>query len=429
MAQIFDIIVVNEAEGCLNAVTNQYSITGCNQNIIVKFDGLNNAVGPFDVYVGSTGTTAIYVGVTRTEMIYGVVLTLSDPAASCGTPTPTPTPTVTPTSQTPTPTQSPSLTPTKTVTPSVSPTLTSTPTVTPTYTPTNTLTPTPSVTNTATPSVTPTNTASPTVTPSNTVTKTPTVTPTKTVTQTPTVTASNTQTPSVTPTNTQTPTVTPTNTATPTPTLTQTPTATPPPLQALIFMESGDDALATGTIYSDVVTYMITTGATSWFGFQTSGLPNFANPADIVDFKLWMDWPGFVTGTTNVPPTIQQSIPQSNGGTDSYGNSIEAYKFLTTQIAANTTTGNIYYVVLAPYPMTNNQVYSNIGISYTNTPTVLITTTTDSGVRSVNIGYTGPYWANTNYRVYSQSPNNGFNVGAAGVTDSTNNYFRGGTLI
>ena len=79
--------------------------------------------------------------------------------------------------------------------------------------------------------------------------------------------------------------------------------------------------------------------------------------------------------------------------------------------------------------MTNNQVYSNIGISYTNTPTVLTTTSTDTGLRSTNIAYTSAYWPNTNYRVYSQSPNNGFNIGAAGVADTTNNYFRGGTLV
>lgn len=426
MAEIYDIIVVNEADGCLNSVTNQYTITGCNQTVVVKFDGTNNAVGPFDIYTGSTGTTAIYTGVTRTEMIYGVVLTLTDPSAFCGTPTPTPTPTVTPTSQTPTPTQSPSLTPTTTVTPSVSPTLTSTPTVTPTYTPTNTLTPTPSVTNTATPSVTPTNTASPTVTPTNTVTRTPTVTPTKTVTQTPTVTASNTQTPSVTPTNTTTPTVTPTNTTTPTNTLTPTPSTTPPPLKALIFMESGDDALGTGPTSTDILSYMLA-GASNWYGFQTSGPPTF--PTDVNDFLYYMDWPGFYSGTTNVPAVIQQSIPQSGGGTDSYGNTIEAYKFYTTQIPANSTTGNIYYVVLAPLSMTNNQVYSNIGINYSNAPNSLVVTTTDSGLRAQNINYSGSNWVNSTYRVYSQSQNNGFNTGVAGLTDTTNNYFRGGTLI
>jgi hypothetical protein len=360
-------------------------------------------------------------------MIYGVVLTLTDPSAFCGTPTPTPTPTVTPTSATPTPTQSPTLTPTNTLTPSVTATITQTPTVTPTYTPTNTATPTPSVTKTSTPSVTPTNTASPTVTPTNTITRTPTVTPTKTVTQTPTVTATNTQTPSVTPTNTQTTTVTPSVTQTNTPTLTMTPTATLPPLQALIFMESGDDATGAGPANTDILTYMLAGATNFWYGFQSSGLPTF--PAQLSDFLYWMNWPGFYTGTTNVPAVIKQTIPQSGGGTDSYGNTIEAYKFYTTQIPANSTTGNIYYVVLAPKSMTNNQIYDNIGINYNNAPNSLVTTTTDSGVRAQDINYSGSNWVNSTYRVYTQSPSNGFNIGVAGVTDATNNYFRGGTLI
>jgi len=230
MGQIFDIIVVNEASGCLNAVTSQYNITGCNQNIVVKFNGTNNAVGPFDIYVGSTGSTAVYSGVTRTEMIYGVVLTLSDPAAGCGTPTPTPTPTKT---------QTPTVTPTNTETPTVTPTNTQTPTVTPTNTQTPTLTPTPSVTigltptssesatPTPTPTVTPTNTLTPTSTVTPTVT--PTITPTITPTNTPTNTETSTPTPTLTPTNTQTPTntPTPTNTVTPSVTASETPTQTP----------------------------------------------------------------------------------------------------------------------------------------------------------------------------------------------------------
>ena len=426
MAQIYDIIVVNEADGCLNSVTNQYTITGCNQTVVVKFDGTNNAVGPFDIYTGSTGTTAIYTGVTRTEMIYGVVLTLTDPSAFCGTPTPTPTPTLTPTSQTPTPTPTPSFTPTNTTTPSVTPTLTNTPSVTTTNTLTPTPTPTVTASSTVTPTVTPSNTQTPTVTPSVTPTRTLTPTPTRTATMTPSVTATNTSTPTVTPSNT--PTYTPTTSVTPTNTVTptQTPTATLPPLQALIFMESGDDAGGTGPANTDILTYMLA-GATSWFGFQNSGLPVF--PGDLSDFLYWMDWPGFYTGTTNVPSTIKQTIPQSGGGTDSYGNTIEAYKFYTTQIPANSTTGNIYYVVLAPKSMTNNQVYSNIGINYNNAPNSLITTTTDSGVRGQDIVYSGSNWVNSTYRVYTQSPNNGFNTGVAGVTDTTNNYFRGGTLI
>ena len=155
MAEIYDIIVVNEASGCQNAVTNQYTITGCNQTVLVKFNGTNNAVGPFDIYTGSTGTTAVYTGVTRTEMIYGVVLTLTDPSAFCGTPTPTPTPTITPSSVTPTPTPTSTVTPTPSVTIGLTPTPTPSVTIgiTPTPTSTTTPTPTPSITPSSTPSV------------------------------------------------------------------------------------------------------------------------------------------------------------------------------------------------------------------------------------------------------------------------------------
>jgi len=190
-------------------------------------------------------------------------------------------------------------------------------------------------------------------------------------------------------------------------------------------MESGDDAVFGPNANTDIGTYMLA-NASGWFGFQTSGAPNF--PTDVNDFLIWMDWPGFTGGTANVPAVITASIPQSGGGTDSYGNTIEAYKFLTTEIPANSTTGNVWYVVLAPLSMTNNQVYQTIGIDYANAPTSLSNITTDSGIRASNIVYTGSNWPNTTYRVYTQSQNNGFNVGAFGVTDSTNNYFRGGTL-
>lgn len=65
MAVTYDIIVVNEADGCLNSVTQQYTVTACTQYVIVRFDGTNNAIGPFDIYTGTTGTTAVYSAATR----------------------------------------------------------------------------------------------------------------------------------------------------------------------------------------------------------------------------------------------------------------------------------------------------------------------------------------------------------------------------
>jgi hypothetical protein len=350
------------------------------------------------------------------------------------TPTITPTPSVTPTTTTtPTPTTTPTVT--STVTPTTTPTTTPTPTITPTTTITPTVSPTVTPTTTVTPTITPTSTVTPTVTPTTTPTPTTTVTPTVTSTVTPTTTPTSTVTPTITPTTTITPSVTPTITPTVTPTTTVTPTITPTvtpspaALQALIFMESDGDATGGGTESDDILLYMLANGTGNWYGFQSSGLPDLTDANQLSDLLTWMDWPGFVTGTTNVPPAILTTIPQTTTGTnDSFGNPIEAYKFVTTEIPAGTTTGNIYYAILAPTLMTNSQVYSQIGINYNNAPLSLVNTSTDSGLRGTNVVYTGSNWPNTTYRVYSNSPGNNFNLGAPGVTDNTNNYFRGSTL-
>jgi hypothetical protein len=245
----------------------------------------------------------------------------------------------------------------------------------------------------------------------------PTPTPTTvTTTPTPTITLTPTITPTITPTTPLTPTITPTI------------TPTPPNLKALIFMESSDEATFGGNGDTDIATYMLNNGNGYWFGFQVSGIPILTDPNYLADFNIWLDWPGFYTGTTNVPPVIKAVVPQTSGGNDSFGNSIEAYKFVTTEVIGGTITGNIQYVVLAPSILTNNQVYSSIGINYNNSPATLTYTLTDNVLDSVNVIYTGSNWANTTYRVYSQSPSNGFDNGNAGIVDSTNNYFRGGTL-
>lgn len=274
-------------------------------------------------------------------------------------------------------------------------------------------------------------------------TPTPTITTTPTNTGTPGLSPSVTPTNTITPTNTATPTVTPTNTATPglspsqTPTHTATPTNTPTPtspvLDVLIFMESSDDVLFTGPDNTDLGSYMVNNGAINWFGYQMSGIPSFVNPATsaqtMSDYLLWMDWPGFVYGTPNVPPVITQMVPQTGGGTDSFGNSIEAYKFITTEISGNTTTGNVYYIVMGPLSKTNNQLYQTIGINYNDSPNALLNTYTENIIRNTNIIYSGINWGNTTYRIYTQSAGNGFNIGISGVDDNSNNFFRGGLLL
>ena len=77
--------------------------------------------------------------------------------------------------------------------------------------------------------------------------------------------------------------------------------------------------------------------------------------------------------------------------------------------------------------MTNNQTYDKVGISYVGNTAAVPLTNTDLDTRAQNIVYSGSNFVNTTYRIYTNSSN--WNVGAPGVFDTTNNYFRGGTLI
>jgi hypothetical protein len=452
MGQIYDIIVVNEASGCLNAVTNQYTITGCNQNIIVRFDGINNAVGPFDIYVGSTGTTAVYTGVTRTEMIYGVVLTLSDSGAGC-TPTPTPTQTPTPTPTDPmtgvttTPSPTPTITPTNTNTPTNTSTNTPTPTPTPTNTTTPTNTGTPTQTPTPTQTVTQTNTGTPTQTPTQTVTPTNTKTPTPTPTNTPTNTKTPTPTPTNTPTNTGTPTQTPTNTTTPTNTITQTQTPTPTntetptntptqtptptptnqPFFAYLFIETGGPSGAGGPI-SNLSSWMVSQGS-SWKGYNTvPAAPSTVQATFDIQMNAYISYSGW-TGNLALgqePAIIQSPIPKTSGGVDSYGNAKVAYTFETVQIpsGAFTAASNNWVTVFVSTGGTNGQKYSTI--TNGTSAGAMASRTMNTSYNSLLVNYSG----NTNipagtYRMYTTYIGTDFRL----TTGVLPNYFRGGTLV
>ena len=465
MATNVTIYVVNRQIGCDNEVYQIISANPCD-DFLVQLVETSVGTGPFDIFIDSLDNTPIETGISRENLIIGITLILN-----CNTPTFTPTPTITPGATipfTPTPTKTATQTPTPSQTIGSTPPVTPTPTQTRTQTPTNTTsvtstptntisqTPTTTTTLTATPTrtaretqtPTQTRTQTPTSTPSNTVSQTPTrtpgatanvtPTPTNTISQTPSKTAAITvtptqtitQTPSKTPANTpsKTPAITSTRTQTPTQTRTQTPTPSTPPPPALLFMESSDDVLGIGPESTDLATYMLA-NATGWFGFQLTGLPT---SSDVADVLIWMDWPGFKYGTTNVPPVITAPVPQTTTGTnDAYGNPIQAYKFTTMQVPAGSTTGNIYYVILTPRELVNGgtQRYSQIGINYNGTATSLVSTNTDSGTRNLNLVYGGLNWSNTTYFISSNASGNGFNSGIPGAIDSTDNYFRAQSLI
>lgn len=260
-------------------------------------------------------------------------------------------------------------TPTQTPTPTVTPTMTLTPSITPTITPTN---------NVCQPSSTPTNT--------------PTKTPTPTMTQTPGASA------------------TPTNT----PTMTKTPTPTPTPVYfAYLFMEPVSGSTNIGQ-------WMYDSGR-NFFGFTNYSQPTQNQTEFNIDMNVYVDFSGWTNGL--FPSLIQQTVPQTSGGEDSYSNAIVAYNFLTTQIPSGYVNGYSWFTWMIPVSLTNNEKQTIIDINTSNSPNLLTGVGTESTINSYTFTYTGTTIPPTTYRVYTTYPNTIFKI-----TDTQNIYMRGNTI-
>jgi hypothetical protein len=273
-------------------------------------------------------------------------------------------------------------------------------------------TPTPTPTATVTPTVTPTATVTPTVTPTATVT--PTVTPTPTETPD----ASPTPTPTVTPTNTTTPTptVTPTNTTTPTPT----PTITPSPSAALeyayLFIEPQSGSTGIGQYLYNL------NNSRTFFGFTNSSIPNTSNPSQFnIDMNDYVSFSGWTGGT--FPAVQSESVPQTSGGVDTYGNAITAYNFRTHQVPAGSVGGPAWYTWIIPTGSTNGLEQIQIDFSVNGNSNSLNTIITDSTIRNYTFTYTGGTIPVDTYKVYTTFADLAFYI-----TDNDNIYFKGNTV-
>ena len=271
-----------------------------------------------------------------------------------------------------------------------------TPTPTPTHTTTPTITPTPSITPTVTPTfdpckLSPTPTTTPTVTPTHTTTPTNTLTPNA---------------PTPTPTNTATITNTPTNTKTPTPTPTMA-------YFAYLFMEPVSGSTNIGQ-------WMYDSGR-NFFGFTNYSQPTQNQTEFNIDMNVYVDFSGWTNGT--FPSLIQQTVPQTSGGEDSYNNSIVAYNFLTTQIPSGYVNGYSWFTWIIPVSLTNNERQTIIDINTSNSPNLLTGVGTENTINSYTFTYTGTTIPPTTYRVYTTYPNTIFKI-----IDTQNIYMRGNTI-
>jgi len=226
---------------------------------------------------------------------------------------------------------------------------------------------------------------------------TQTKTPTKTPTPTPTIT------PSITPSSFICP-VTPTKSMTPTPT---------PHHKAYLFIEP-----FTG---SSVIGQWMNTNGSNFYGFTNLSAPSQNQTLFNLDLNTYVDFTGWTNGT--FPSIITQTVPQTSGGFDSFGNPIVAYNFLTTEVFENTIQGNAWYTWIIPVLLTNYERQVDIDFNKEGDSGDLVTIHTEETINTLTFTYSGSTIPATVYRVYTTFPN--------GIFELTNNqsiYFRGNSI-
>jgi hypothetical protein len=265
------------------------------------------------------------------------------------------------------------------------------PTPTPTPTPTQTKTPTP----TPTPTVTPSQSFDPCG---------PTATPTRTPTPTRTATPTNTPTPSVTKTPCFTPTATPTRTPTPTPTM---------QYFAYLFIEPNNGSQEIGQWLFDQ--------GSSFFGFTNGSQPSQIPTTFNDDMNNYVNFTGWTSGS--FPSIIQQTVPQTTGGVDSFGNTITQYNFLTTEVPANTINGSGWFTWIIPINLTGNLIQTEIDLNVLSNPNSLTVVSMEPTIYQNTFTYTGNVLTPGVYRVYTTFPSGVFNI-----NNNENIYFRGNSV-
>lgn len=227
-------------------------------------------------------------------------------------------------------------------------------------------------------------------------------------------------TPSVTPTITPTPSITasPGSSPQPSPSLTPTPTTTPNANNiAYLFIEPQNNS-------SDIGGYMYYnySAFTDFFGFTNLSSPDFSNQVQFeIDMNYYIDYSGWTDST--LPLIRTQSVPQSSGGEDSFGNIIVEFNFTTHEIPAGTVNGSGWYTWIIPTSATNGMIQTIIDLSINGNPNSFITFGTDASLYQHEFEYTGTNIPSGNYKVYSSFVDPAFYI-----ANSQDIYFKGGEV-
>jgi hypothetical protein len=144
-----------------------------------------------------------------------------------------------------------------------------------------------------------------------------------------------------------------------------------------------------------------------------NNLPNYISMPHWIDGRL--------------PQIIQTDIPQSSGGTDTFGNPVQAFNFKTIKISKNTVNDQFsWVVVLIPINAMNNDIRRQRQIEVVeklgNTTRSRRVFLTENVVSNVVINYTGNRIPAGQYRVYSTYPSTGMRLNLNSTNDV---YIRG----
>lgn len=257
-------------------------------------------------------------------------------------------------------------------------------------------TPTPTPSNTVTPSITPTNTVTPSITPS--------------------LTATNTQTPTLTPSSTIYTSPFPTTTPTNSPTITQTPSpSAPTTFRAYLFIEP-----YTGS--TNIGQWMYDAGL-NFFGFTNAFQPTQNQNTFNLELNRYVDFTGWTNGS--FPAIVQQVIPQTSGGLDSFDNPIVAYNFLTTEVPSGSVQIDSWYTWIIPTALTNGLKQNIIEFNAYGNSSDMIPALMESTIYNYTFTYSGSTIPQTTYRVYTTYPDSLFELN----NTYQSIYFRGNSLI
>lgn len=159
---------------------------------------------------------------------------------------------------------------------------------------------------------------------------------------------------------------------------------------------------------------------------NTKFLGFFVGPGLAVqnNVKFYFDLPHWVDG--RLPQVYTAEIPQTNGGSDSYGNPKYRFNFSTIKIPKGTVSGLGWVNVLIPVNAMSSDtkrqtsifVYEKIGNTIVTNGTRTGTTyTTNSVMYSYLINYQGTKIPQGLYRLYTTYPSTGFRLNFDSVKD------------